>query len=178
MACLLMLAGRKREPSACQLFKQLERKCLLLARFGHPDQNSLYFGLAGFGRKSTRLADTFTPQPFTSPSPTSFIPQVLVVEISKEEEHKECNGWVKPVFQESSPYPNLTDLNRSVPNLLCVSAFAPSGTSVSSGGTRRDTEPLAPTQEGPAVSGTQRRTRGALNVADEDSPEPPPLEEP
>ena len=28
----LVLAGHEREPSACQLFKQLERKCSLLAR--------------------------------------------------------------------------------------------------------------------------------------------------
>ncbi|KAI4550327.1 hypothetical protein MJT46_019053 [Ovis ammon polii x Ovis aries] len=44
---------------------------------------------------------------------------------------------------------------------------------ISSRGTRRDTEPLAPTQEGGPAQGTRERTRGALNVVDEDSPEAP-----
>ncbi|KAI4535049.1 hypothetical protein MG293_015909 [Ovis ammon polii] len=36
--------------------------------------------------------------------------QVFVVEASKEEEHKDLDGWAKPVFQKSSLYPNLIDL--------------------------------------------------------------------
>ncbi|KAI4558249.1 hypothetical protein MJT46_012891 [Ovis ammon polii x Ovis aries] len=36
--------------------------------------------------------------------------RLVLVETSKEEEHKQRNGRVKPVFQESSLYPNPIDL--------------------------------------------------------------------
>ena len=115
----------------------------------------------------------FIPQPFTSPSPTSSIPEVLV-ETSKEEEHKERNGQIKPVFQESSLYPNLIDLETDLsPPRYVHPPLPPQVPQILSGGTRRDTEPLAPTQERGPAQGTQRRTRGALNGADEDSPEAP-----
>ena len=115
-----MSAGHKREPSACQLFKQLERKCLLLARLDTQTKTPYILVWQDLVEKPPAWLRPFTPQPFTSPSPTSSIPQVLVVEISKEEEHKECNNRVKPVFQESSPYPNLTDLKTDLSPICCA----------------------------------------------------------
>ena len=56
----------------------------------------------------------FVFQPLTSlpssPSSASLHPQVLVVEASKEKEDKKHRNQVKPLFQESSLYPNLLDL--------------------------------------------------------------------
>ena len=77
---------------------------------GHPDQTPYILVWQDLVGNPPAWLKHFIPQPFTSPSPTSSIPQVLVVETSKEEEHKQRNGWVKPVFQESSLYPNLIDL--------------------------------------------------------------------
>ena len=56
----------------------------------------------------------FVFQPLTSlpssPPSASLCPQVLVVEASKEKEDKKRSNRVKPIFQESSLYPNLLDL--------------------------------------------------------------------
>ena len=83
---------------------------LALGLSGHPDQTPYILVWQDLVENPPAWLRPFIPQPFTSPSPTSSIPQVLVVETSKEEEHKERNGQIKPVFQESSLYPNLIDL--------------------------------------------------------------------
>ena len=131
-----MLAGRKREPSACQLFKKLERKCLLLARLDTQTKTPYILVWQDLVEKPPAWLRPFTPQPFTSPSPTSSIPQVLVVETSKEEEHKERNGRVKPVFQEFSLYPNLIDLETDLsPPRYAHPPLPPQVPQISSGGT-------------------------------------------
>ena len=96
------------------------------------------------------------------------------METSKEEEHKERNGQIKPVFQESSLYPNLIDLEAD----LSLRRYAhpplpPQVPQISSGGTRRDTEPLAPTQEGGPTQGIRGKTRGVPSMGDEDNLEAP-----
>ena len=81
---------------------------------------------------------------------------------------------MKPIFQESSLYPNLIDLETDLsPPHYAHPPLPPQVPQISSGGTRRDTKPSAPTQDGGPAQGTRGRTRGALNVADEDSPETP-----
>ena len=122
---------------------------------GHPDQTPYILVWQDLVENPLAWLRPFIPQPFTSPSPTSSIPQVLVVETSKEEEHKERNGQIKPVFQESSLYPNLIDLEAD----LFLPRYAhpplpPQVPQISFGGTRRDTEPSAPTQEGGPAQGT------------------------
>ena len=122
---------------------------------GHQDQTPYILVWQDLVENPPAWLRPFIPQPFTSPSPTSSIPQVLVVETSKEEEHKERNGQIKPVFQESSLYPNLIDLEAD----LSLRRYAhpplpPQVPQISFGGTRRDTEPSAPTQEGGPTQGT------------------------
>ena len=81
---------------------------------------------------------------------------------------------MKQIVQESSLYPNLIDLETDLsPPCYAHPPLPPQVPQISSGGMLRDTEPLAPTQEGGPTQGTRERTRGALNVAGEDSPEAP-----
>ena len=113
-------------------------------------------------------------KPFIPPPPTSSIPQVFVVEASKGEEHKDRDGRAKPVFQESSLYPNLIDLETDLYPPPYVHPPLPSQVpQISSEGARRDTELSAPTQEGGPAQGTRGRTRGVLSLADDGDPEAP-----
>ena len=81
---------------------------------------------------------------------------------------------MKTVFQETSLYPNLIDLEMDLsPPCYVHPPLPPQVPQISSGGTRSDTKPSAPTQEGGPTQGTRGRTRGALNVVDKDSPEAP-----
>ena len=69
--------------------------------------------------------------------------------------HKQRNGWVKPVFQESSLYPNRIDLETDLsPPPYAHPPLPPQVPQISSRGTRKDTEPSAPTQEGGPTQGT------------------------
>ena len=106
----------------------VREKVLAPGPSGHPDQTPYILVWQDLVENPPAWLRPFIPQPFTSPSPTSSIPQVLV-ETSKEEEHKERNGRMKPVCQESSLYQHNRPRNRSLPTPLCTSAFAPSGTS-------------------------------------------------
>ena len=82
--------------------------------FRAPRSNSIHSGLAGPGGKPPAWLKPFVFQPITSLpsslSSASLRPQVLVVETSKEKEDKKCSNRVKLVFQESSLYPNLLNL--------------------------------------------------------------------
>lgn len=124
--------------------------------YGHPDQTPYILVWQDLVESPPAWL-----KPFTSPSPTSLGPQVLVVEASREEEHKDHHSWAKPVFQESSLYPNLIDLETdlSPPHYVHL-PLPPQVPQISSRGTRRDTEPSAPTQEGGPAQGTRGRTRG------------------
>ena len=103
---------------------------------GHPDQTPYILVWQDLVENPLAWLRPFIPQPFTSPSPTSSIPQVLVVETSKEEEHKERNGRVKPVFQEFSLYPNLIDLETDLsPPRYAHPPLPPQVPQISSGGT-------------------------------------------
>ena len=120
----------------------------------------------------------FVFQPLTSlpsfPPSASLRPQVLVVEASKEKEDKKHRNQVKPLFQESSLYPNLLDLETELsPPPYADPLLPPQGPQVSSGGIQRDTEPLAPAREGGPAQGTRGRTRGITNMAEENNPEAP-----
>ena len=114
-------------------------------------------------------------KPFIPPPPTSSIPQVFVVEASKGEEHKDRDGRAKPVFQESSLYPNLIDLETdlSPPHYVHL-PLPPQVPQISSGGARRDTEPSAPTQEGGPAQGTRGRTGGSSVWQTKATRRPPP----
>ena len=91
------------------IIRAVREKVLVLGPSGHPDQTPYILVWQDLVENPPAWLRPFIPQPFTSPSPTLSIPQVLV-ETSKEEEHKERNGRVKPVFQESSLYLNLIGL--------------------------------------------------------------------
>ena len=88
------------------IIQAVREKVLAPGPSGHPDQTPYILVWQDLVENPLAWLRPFIPQPFTSPSPTSSIPEVLV-ETSKEEEHKERNGQIKPVFQESSLYPNL-----------------------------------------------------------------------
>ena len=99
---------------------------------GHPSRpNSIHSGLAGPGGKPPAWLKPFVFQPLTSLpsslSSASLRPQVLVVETSKEKEDKKRSNRVKLVFQESSLYPNLLDLETelSPPDLPMRIHFCP-----------------------------------------------------
>ena len=113
-------------------------------------------------------------KPFIPPPPTSSIPQVFVVEASKGEEHKDRDGRAKPVFQESSLYPNLIDQETDLsPPPYVHPPLLAQVLQISSRGTQRDTEPLAPNKEGGPAQGIRGRTRGVLGLADNGDPEAP-----
>ncbi|XDC68445.1 hypothetical protein R6Z07M_019627 [Ovis aries] len=96
------------------------------------------------------------------------------METSKEEEHKDRYGRAKTVFQESSLYPNLIDLETDLsPPPYAQPSLLPQVPQISSRGTRRDTEPSAPSQEGGPAQGTRGRTRGVLGLAEDGDPEAP-----
>ena len=89
---------------------------------------------------------------------------------------------MKQIVQESSLYPNLIDLETDLsPPRYAHPLLPPQVPQISSRETQRDTNPrLQPRRGAPPrelekelAQGTRERTRGALNVADEDSPEAP-----
>ena len=93
---------------------------------------------------------------------------------SKEKEDKKRSNRVKPVFQESSLYPNFLDLETELsPPPYGDPLLPPHVPQVSSGGIQRDTEPSAPAREGGPTQGNQGRTRGITNMAEENNPEAP-----
>ena len=110
-----MSAGHKKAPSACLLFEQSERRCSPPTLRGtHPDQTPYILVWQDLVENPPAWLKPFVFQPLTSlpssPSSASVRPQVLVVEASKEKEDKKRSNRVKPIFQESSLYPNLLDL--------------------------------------------------------------------
>ena len=138
------------------IIQAVREKVLAPGLSEHPDQTPYILVWQDLVENPPAWLRSFIPQPFTSPSPTSSIPQVLVVETSKEEEHKKRNGRVKLVFQESSLYPNLIDLETDLSPPRCAHPpLPPQVPQISSGGTRRDTEPSAPTREGGPAQGTR-----------------------
>ena len=81
---------------------------------------------------------------------------------------------MKPVFQESSLYPNLLDLETELsPPRYADPLLPPQVPQVSSGGIQRDTEPSAPAREGGPAQGTREKTRGITNMAEENKLEAP-----
>ena len=149
-----MSAGRKKEPSACQSFKQLESAHSWPVWTPRP--NSLYFGLTRFDRKSTGLAETFYSPALYFPFPHFVYPTgTCYANIQRGRTQR-----VQRVFQESSLYPNLIDLETDLsPPCYAHPPLPPQVPQISSGGMLRDTEPLAPTQEGGPTQGTRERTR-------------------
>lgn len=138
--------------------------------YGHPDQTPYILVWQDLVESPPAWL-----KPFTSPSPTSLGPQVLVMEASREEEHKDHHSWAKPVFQESSLYPNLIDLETdlSPPHYVHL-PLPPQVPQISSRGARRDTEPSAPTQEGGPAQGTRGRTGGSSVWQTKATRRPPP----
>ena len=176
----MMLAGHKKAPSACLLFEQSERRCSPPTLRGtHPDQTPYILVWQDLVENPPAWLKPFVFQPLTSlpssPPSASLCPQVLVVEASKEKEDKKHRNQVKPLFQESSLYPNLLDLETELsPPPYADPLLPPQVPQVSSGGIQRDTEPSAPAREGGPTQGTQGRTRGITNMAEENNPVPPP----
>ena len=121
---------------------------------GHPDQTPCILVWQDLVENPPAWLKPFVFQPLTSfpssPSSASVRPQVLVVEASKEkEDKKKRSNRVKPVFQESSLYPNLLDLETELSLPHYEDPLLPLQVpQVSSGGIQRDTEPSAPAQEG------------------------------
>ncbi|XP_040121547.1 uncharacterized protein LOC120881874 [Oryx dammah] len=95
--------------------RAVKEKVLTPGPAGHPDQapyilvwQDLVKNPPGW-LKPFVLAPPKTPHP-SSPTVTSPGPQVLVMQASEEKEEKKDEKQPKPVFQESSLYPNLIDL--------------------------------------------------------------------
>ena len=96
------------------------------------------------------------------------------MEASKEKEDKKRSNRVKPIFQESSLYPNLLDLETELSLLPYADPLLPPQVpQVSSEGIQRDTEPSAPAREGGPAQGTRGQTRGITNMVEENKPEAP-----
>ena len=145
---------------------------------GHPDQTPYILVWQDLVENPPAWLKHFFFQPLTflpsSLSSASLHPQVLVVEASKEKEDKEHSNRVKPVFQESSLYPNLLDLETELSPPLYEDPLLPLQVpQVSSGGIQRDTEPSAPAREGGPAQGTREKTRGITNMAEENKLEAP-----
>ena len=144
---------------------------------GHPDQTPYILVWQDLVENPPAWLKPFVFQPLTSlpssPSSASLHPQVLV-EASKEKEDKEHSNRVKPVFQESSLYPNLLDLETELSLPHYEDPLLPLQVpQVSSGGIQRDTEPSAPAREGGLAQRTRGRTRGITNMVEENNLEAP-----
>ena len=132
---------------------------------GHPDQTPYILVWQDLVENPPAWLKPFVFQPLTSlpssPSSASLHPQVLVVEASKEKEDKKRSNRVKPVFQKSSLYPNLLDLETELsPPSYADPLLPPQVPQVSSGGIQRDTEPSAPAREGGPAQGTRGKNQG------------------
>ena len=95
---------------------------------------------------------------------------------SEEKEGKKDENRPKPVFQESSLYPNLIDLETELFPPTYADPHPPLFSQVpqvSSGEARRRTEPSAPPREGGPTQGTQGRTREMASIAEKEDPEVP-----
>ena len=144
---------------------------------GHPDQTPYILVWQDLVRNLPELLKPFVlappkpPRP-SSPTPTSPSPQVLVMKASEEKEKKKDKNRPKQVFQESSLYPNLIDLETELFPPLYVDPHPPLLSQVSSGEARRRTEPSAHPREGGPSQGTGEKAREMANVAEED-PEVP-----
>ena len=75
------------------IIQAVREKVLAPGPSGHPDQTPYILVWQDLVENPLAWLRPFIPQPFTSPSPTLSIPQVLVTQTSKEEEHKECNEY-------------------------------------------------------------------------------------
>ena len=91
---------------------------------------------------------------------------------SEEKEEKKDENRPKPVFQESSLYPNLIDLETKLFPPLYADPHPPLLPQVSSGEARKRTEPSAHPREGGPAQGTGGRTREMASIAEE-NPEVP-----
>ena len=95
---------------------------------------------------------------------------------SKEKEGKKDENRPKLVFQESSLFPNLIDLETELsppPYADPHPPLLPQVPQVPSGEARWGTEPSGPPREGGPARGTRGRTRGMASVAEEEDPEVP-----
>ena len=120
---------------------------------GHPDQTPYILVWQDLVKNPPAWLKPFVFQPLTSlpssPSSASLHPQVLVVEASKEKEDKKRSNRVKLVFQESSLYPNLLNLETELsPPPYGDPLLPPHVPQVSSGGIQRDTTPSLRPQPG------------------------------
>ena len=86
---------------------------------------------------------------------------------SKEKEEKKDENRPKPVFQESSLYPNLIDLETELFPPPYADPHPPLLSQVSSGEVRRRTEPSAHPREGGPAQGTRGRTREMASIVEE-----------
>ena len=98
-----------------QIIQAVKESVLTPSPARHPDQTPYILVLQDLVRnppewlKPFVLAPLKPPRP-SSPTPTSPSPQVLVMKASEEKEEKKDKNRPKQVFQESSLYPNLIDL--------------------------------------------------------------------
>ena len=160
-----------------QIIQAVKERVLTPSPAGHPDQTPYILVWQDLVRnppewlKPFVLAPPKPPRP-SSPTPTSPSPQVLVMKASKEKEQKKDENRPKPVFQESSLYPNLIDLETELFPPPYADPHPPLLPQVSSGEARRRTEPSAHPREGGPAQGTRGKTREMANIAEED-PEVP-----
>lgn len=167
-----------------QIIQAVKERVLTPSPAGHPDQIPYILVWQDLVRnppewlKPFVLAPSKPPKPPrpSSPTPTSPSPQVLVMKASEEKEGKKDENRPKPVFQESSLYPNLIDLETELfppPYADPHPPLLPQVPQVSSGEARRRTKPSAPLREGGPAQGTRGRTREMASVAEEEDPEVP-----
>ena len=112
-------------------------------------------------------------KPFIHNPPSASVPQVLVMETSKEENREARESRKKPILQESSLYPSLIDLDTEIsPPPYIPPPLLPQVPQVSSGEQRGNSEPSAPQQDGGPAQGTRGRTRGGRDSSDYRSQRP------
>lgn len=164
-----------------QIIQAVKERVLTPSPAGHPDQTPYILVWQDLVTnpperlKPFVLAPSKPPRP-SSPTPTSLSPQVLVMKASEEKEGKKDENRPKPVFQESSLYPNLIDLETELfppPYADPHPPLLPQVPQVLSGEARRRTKPSAPPREGGPAQGTRGRTREMASVAEEEDPEVP-----
>ena len=87
-------------------------------------------------------------KPFIDNPPSASVPQVLVMETSKEENREAQESRKKPILQESSLYPSLIDLDTEIsPPPYIPPPLLPQVPQVWSGEQRGNSEPSSPQQE-------------------------------
>ena len=151
-----------------QIIQAVKERVLSPSPAGHPDQTPYILVWQDLVRNPPEWLKPFVltpskpPRP-SSPTPTSPSPQVLVMKASEKKEGKKDENRPKPVFQESSLYPNLIDLETELfPPPVCgsTSALASTGSTGFIGRSQEENRAFSSSQRRGPLPGNSGKNKG------------------